>query len=170
AGGAGLLAISEKGLIDGYATNFTGEVGPLDALFSGTNVRRAIKAAVGDLRVGLDGSVGRFDPLHSAILNVKVENADVGAMLKKLQLPAVATGPLTGNARLSDAGERPRLDLDAKLGDITAKANGTLRTLSLTGADLQFAVTVPDTARVASAFGVTGVPAAPLEAGGRISS
>src|SRR5262249_7905115 len=37
-GAAGLLAISEKGLIDGYATNFTGEVGPLDALFSGTNV------------------------------------------------------------------------------------------------------------------------------------
>ena len=168
-GTAGLLAISGKGSLDKYPTTLTGEVGPLDALLSGRNIRVAIKASIGNLRLALDGGVGSFDPLRKAALTLKVENPDLGGMLRKLQLPVVATGALNVDGRLSEAGEQTRLDLDAKVGDITAKANGTLRTLGLAGSDLKFAVTVPDAARVASVFGVAGVPAGVLEDGGRVA-
>lgn len=168
-GTAGLLAIAEKGSLEKYPTTLTGEVGPLDALLSGRDIRMAIKASVGNLRLALDGSVGRLDPLRGATVNLTVENPDLGAMLRKLQLPVIATGALNVNVRLSEAGEQTRLDLDAKVGDIAAKANGTLRTLGLAGSDLLFAVTVPDAARVASVFGANGVPAGVLEGGGRVA-
>ena len=40
--------------------------------------------------------------------------------------------------RLSDAGGATKIDLAAKVGDITAKVEGTLRTLGLPGSDLRF--------------------------------
>ena len=47
-GTAGLLAISGKGRVGRYATTLTGELGPLDALFSGRNIRMALEAGVED--------------------------------------------------------------------------------------------------------------------------
>lgn len=169
-GSAGLLAISGKGRLNDYATTLTGELGPLNALVSGRDIRMAIEAAVGNLRLEVRGGLGRLDPLDGADLTLKLENPDLGTMLKNLHLPAFATGALSIAARLTDAGELTRLDLDAKLGDITAKMNGTLRTLGLPGSDLRFEASVADAARLAAAFDVTGLPAGVLEVGGRFAS
>ena len=57
-------------------------------------------------------------------------------MLGKLEVPVVATGPAQIDARLKDAGERTQLDFNAKAGDFTVSTNGTLKSLSLVGADL----------------------------------
>ena len=91
-------------------------------------------------------------------------------MLENLRLPVVATGTLNVDARLKDAGKLTQLDVDAKLGDITAKSNGTLRTLGLPGSDLRFEVSVADAARVAKVFDVEGVPAEALTVSGRVAS
>ncbi|HTS54179.1 MAG TPA: AsmA-like C-terminal region-containing protein [Burkholderiales bacterium] len=79
-------------------------------------------------------------------------------------------GPLIADARLTDAGDLTRLDLAAKLGDITVKVGGTLRALGLPGSDLRIEASVADAARLATAFGVTGLPAGALEVDGRIAS
>ena len=130
----------------------------------------AIQASLGNLRLDLKGALGRLDPLDGADLTLKVEHPDFGAVLEKLQLPVFAPGALSLGARLSDAGEDTRLELDAKLGDISAKVNGTLRTLGLPGSDLRFEASVADAARLAAAFGVADLPAGTAKARGRIVS
>ena len=117
-GTADLLAISGKGRVGRYATTLTGELGPLDALFSGRDIRMALEAGVENLRLDVKGGLGRLNPLDGADLTLKVEHPDVGTMLENLRLPVVATGGLTVDARLKDKGELTQVDVDAKLGDI----------------------------------------------------
>jgi len=169
-GSGGLLALSGKGSLDELAAALKGELGPLDALASGRNIRMAVQASLGDLQLELNGGIGRLDPLDGADLAVKLAHPDIGAMLKKLGLPVVVTGALAADARLSDAGDLTRLDLAAKLGDITVKAGGTLRTLALPGSDLRIDASVADAARLGAVLGVTGLPAGALELGGRVAS
>jgi len=166
----GLLAISGKGSLHGLPAAVSGELGPEDALFSGRNIRTAIQAAVGNLKIDVKGGAGRLDPLDGADLAVKLADPDIGAMLKKLGLPIVATGSLAAEARLTDAGDLTRLDLAANAGDITVKVEGPLRTLGLPGSDLRLQVRVADLGRLAKAFDVTGLPAGALEADGRLAS
>ena len=166
----GLFAIAGKGKLMEYPAAVTGEVGPLAALVAGRDIRMAIQAALGNLRLDLKGALGRLDPLDGADLTLKIENPDLGTMLKKLQLPVFATGALSFDARLSDAGELTRLEADAKFGDISAKVEGTLRLLGLSGSDLRFDASVADAARVAAAFGAAGLPPGALKARGRIAS
>ncbi len=169
-GTAGLLAISGQGRVDEYATTLTGELGPLDALLSGRNIRMALEAGVEKLRLDVKGGLGRLDPLDGAELTLRIEHPDVGTMLENLRLPVVATGPLNVDARLKDKGALTQVDVDAKTGDSAANVNGTLRTLGLPGSDLRFSVSVADAARLASAFDVTGVPAEALEVSGHAVS
>ncbi len=166
----GLLAISGKGRLDEYRTKMDGHVGPIDALFSGRNIRMSIQAAIERLQLGIDGSLGRLDPLDGADLTLNLAHPDIGGMFENLRLPVVATGTLDVDAQLKDAGELTQLALDAKLGDITATANGTLETLGLPGSDLQFEVAVADAARLAQVFKVSDVPAERLTASGRVTS
>ena len=166
----GLLAISGKGRFDRYSGVLDGHVGPVDALFAGRNIRLDVEGAIERLRLDVHGSLGRLDPLAGANLSLKLEHPDLGKMLENLRLPVVATGPLNVEARLTEAAKLTQLDVDAKLGDITAKSNGTLRSLGLPGSDLRFEVSVADAARVAKVFGVDGVPAEALTLNGRVAS
>ena len=169
-GSAGLLAISGKGSLNELPASVSGELGPLEALFSGRDIRMALQAGVGDLRLELNGGLGRLDPLDGADLTLKLGHPDIGAMLKKLQLPVIASGALVADGRLADAGDLTRLDFAAKLGDITLKLGGTLRALGLPGSDLRIEGSVANMARLAAAFDVTGLPPEPLEFGGRVVS
>jgi uncharacterized protein involved in outer membrane biogenesis len=166
----GLFALTGKGTFIDYPAAMKGKIGPLDALVSGRDIRMAIQASLGSLRLDIKGALGQLDPLDGADLTLMVENPDLGAMLKSLQLPVISTGALSLDARLSDAGEHSRLEASAKFGDNSAKVDGTLRNLGLSGSDLQFEASVADTARFASAFGVTGLPAGAVKARGRIAS
>ncbi len=169
-GSAGLLAISGKGSLNEFPASVSGELGPLDALFSGRDIRMAIQAGVGDLRLDVKGGLGRLDPLDGADLVAKLGHPDIGAMLKKLHLPVIATGALVVEVKLADAGDLTRLDVAAKLADITLNVEGTLRALGLPGSDLRIKASVADVARLAAAFDLSGLPAGALEVGGRVAS
>ncbi len=74
------------------------------------------------------------------------------------------------DTHIKDVGKHRQLDLKAKVGDLEASANGTLKTRSLIGSDLKFEATAADAARLASVFEVSGVPAAPLTVTGHTIS
>ena len=169
-GTADLLAISGKGRIGEYPATVKGDVGPLHALFSGRDIRMSIEAGVGNLRLDVEGGVGRLKPLDGADLTLKVENPDLGTMLQKLQLPALATGAMSVEARLKDQGDLTQVDVAAKLGDIEVKAEGTLLTLGLPGSDLRFSASVADAGRLAAVFDVTGLPKEALSVSGHVVS
>jgi uncharacterized protein involved in outer membrane biogenesis len=169
-GTGGLLAIAGDGALDDYAMALKGEIGPIDALTAGRDIRLAIDASVGNLSLGAEGGVGRLYPLDGADLRLKLLNPDLGTMLGNLQLPVVAEGTMDATVTLSDAGERTGLNVDATLGDIRAKVAGTLATLGLTDSELEFSATVGDTARLATAFGLKGLPQEELHVGGRLKT
>ena len=129
-----------------------------------------IQAALGDLQLDVKGGLGRLDPLDGADLGMKIAHPDIGSMLRKLDLPVVVAGPLSADVRLADAGDLTRLDLAAKLGDITVKVGGTLQALGLPGSDLRLEAAVADVAGHAAALDVTGLPAGGLEVFGRFIS
>jgi AsmA family protein len=169
-GSDGLLAIAGKGRLNELPAALNGEIGPLEALFAGRDIRMAIQAALGELQVDVKGGLGRLDPLDGADLGMKIAHPDIGSMLRKLHLPVVVAGSLAADARLGDAGDLTRLDLAARLGDITVKVGGTLRALGLPGSDLRIDAAVANVARHAAALDVTGLPAGALELGGRFVS
>ena len=163
-----LLAIDGDGALNEYPATLKGEVGPVEALVSGRDIRMAMAASVGNLNLDVGGSVGRLHPLHGADLRVELANPDVGTMLRNLQLPVIAEGAMEVTATLRDAGERTALDAAATLGDIEAKVNGTLQDLGLTDSELEFSATVGNAARLAAVFGVEGLPQDELRLAGRM--
>ena len=164
-----LLALDGHGKVNAFPLSLKGEVGPLKSLLSARDMRMALQMSLGKLELEVKGVIGRLDPLDGADLSLKAEQPEVGAVLKALDLPVIATGPVQVDTRLKDAGVLTQLDLNLTVGDLKASANGTLKTLSLVGSNLKFKATAADAARLASVFGVSGVPAAPLTLAGNAS-
>lgn len=165
-----LLAISGDGSLNDYPMALGGEIGPVDALAAGRDIRIAIDGSIGNLQLDVSGGIGRLYPLDGADLHLQLANPDVGTMLRNLQLPVVAEGAMKATATLSDAGETTGLEVDATLGDIRAKVSGTLAVLGLTDSDLGISATVGDVARLAAVFGLEGLPKEELRLGGRIKT
>ena len=165
-----LLAVSGDGSLKDYPMALGGEIGPVDALAAGRDIRIAIDGSIGNLQLDVSGGIGRLYPLDGADLHLQLANPDVGTMLRNLQLPVVAEGAMKATATLSDAGEATGLEVDATLGDIRAKVNGTLAALGLTDSDLEISATVGDVARLGAAFGLEGLPKAELRLGGRMKT
>ena len=115
-------------------------------------------AKVGDFTASTSGTLKTLS-LVGADLTLKVEHTEIGAVLKALDLPVIATGPMRIDTRIKDVGKLRQLDFKAKLGDLEASVKGTLKTRSLVGSDLKFEATAADAARLASVFDVSGVPA-----------
>ena len=135
-----LLALEGKGKLDVYPLALKGEWGPLKSLLSARDMRIAMHVSLGKLAMDIKGFIGSLDPLDGADLALKVEHPDLGFMLRKLEFPVVADGPLQIDGRLKDAGKRTQLHFNAKVGDLEASVIGTLKTLSLAGADLKLEV------------------------------
>jgi uncharacterized protein involved in outer membrane biogenesis len=167
-GAAPLLSLEGRGQLNEFPISVDGQAGPLQSLLQGRDIRLDLEGSVGRLALDVKGSIGRLVPFDGASLKIRATGSDVDAMLARLELPAIATGKLRIDAVIEDSGELTKLDLDVSAGDLGAKAKGTLAGLQLRGADLQFQATVADAARLASVFGIHGVPAAPLTVGGRV--
>ena len=136
----------------------------------GQSIRLAIKASLSDLRINAKGAIAQLDPLQGANVALVIDNPDTAALLRQLQLPAFAQGPLHIDATMSSDGKRTRLDVQTKAGDITASVSGSLATLGLRDADLQFRAEALDAARLGTAFDVEGVPAAKVEVAGHMAA
>jgi uncharacterized protein involved in outer membrane biogenesis len=167
-GSGDLLAIAGKGSVDEYAAALTGEAGPLESLVAGRNIRMAINASLGNLRMDAKGSIGTLDPLDGADLKLTVDNPDVGTMFRKLRVPVFADGPMRVQATMADAGKRTHINLQASAGDLTASVDGSLAVLGLRDSELDFKAQALDAARLAALFDVKGVPAEKLDVAGHV--
>ncbi|MCG6928300.1 MAG: AsmA family protein, partial [Acidobacteria bacterium] len=167
-GEAGLLVLDGKGRLNKYPMTVQGELGTLRSLRTGRDVRVAIDATAGNLQVGVHGAIGSLNPLDGADLTLTAKNPDLALMLENLGLPVVATGAMDVEARLSDVGDRTGLELEATLGDISARTTGSFRRAGLTESDLSFEVSVADMARLAEVFEVADVPAEELKVRGHV--
>ena len=122
-----LLALDGQGKVDVYPLALKGEWGPLKSLLSARDMRTAMQVTLGKLSMDINGVVGSLDPLDGADLTLKIEHPELGSMLRKLEFPVVASGPLQIEGRLKDAGELTQLDFNAKVGDLKASVKGTLK-------------------------------------------
>ena len=158
-----LLAIQGKGSLDEYAAAISGEAGPLESLVAGRDIRMAIDASLGNLRMDAKGAIGSLYPLDGADLKLTIDNPDVGTMFRRLRVPVLADGPLHVQATMADAGKRTRIELRANAGDLTANVSGSLAVLGLRDSELDIKAQALDAARLAAAFDFRNIPAEKLE-------
>ena len=158
-----LLALEGHGKLDEYPVELKGELGPLKALLSARDMRTAVRGTLGKASLDIKGSVASLEPLDGVDLTVGVDHPELERMLKKLELPVVATGPLRIDLRMKDAGELTRLDFDAKGADFTTSVKGTLKTLSLVGADLTLKVDQKDVGIILKALELPLVATGPMQ-------
>ena len=85
-------------------------------------------------------------------LTFKIEHSDIGAVLKALELPLIASGPTQIDTHIKDVGKKRQLDFKRSSAISRPSVKGTLKTLSLVGSDLKFEATAADAARLASVF------------------
>ena len=155
-------------MVDVYPLTLKGEVGPLKSLLTARDMRIAVKGTLGKSSLDVNGAVGSLDPLDGADLTLKVEHPELEYMLRKLELPAVATGPLHIEGRLKDVGELTQLDFDAKGADFSASVKGTLKTLSLVGGDLTLKVEQTDVGALLKALELPVIATGPMQIDTRI--
>ena len=151
-GEQGLLALEGRGKLDVYPLSLKGEAGPLKSLLAARDMRIAMHGTLGKLALDIKGSLGSLSPLDGADLTLEVEHPELGAMLRKLALPVIATGTAQIDGRLKDSGALTQLDFNAKVGEITASTSGTLKELSLVGADLTLEARHTDIAALLAAL------------------
>ena len=163
-----LLALDGKGKLDVYPLALKGEWGPLKSLLSARDMRIAMQVSLGKLAMDIKGFIGSLDPLDGADLTLKVEHPELGVMLRKLEFPVVADGPLQIDGRLKDAGKRTQLDFNAKAGDLEASVNGTLKALSLVGADLALEVEKQEVGAMLAALKLPVIATGPMRIDTRI--
>ena len=84
-------------------------------------------ATVGDLKASVKGTLKELS-LVGADLTLTVEKPEVGPLFEALKLPVIATGPMRIDTHIKDVGKHRQLDLKAKVGDLEASVNGTLKT------------------------------------------
>ena len=97
-----LLALDGQGKVDVYPLALKGEVGPLKSLLSARDMRMAMQMSLGKLALDVNGVIGRLDPLDGADLTLKVEQPELGGMLRKLDFRCRQRVQIDG--RLKDAG------------------------------------------------------------------
>jgi len=163
-----LLALDGQGKLDIYPMVMKGEMGPLKSLLSATNMRTAMQLTLGKLSMDVHGAIGSLDPLDGADLTLKIEHPELDAMLQKLDLPIIATGPLRIEGQMKDAGALTKLDFDANVGDLKAGVKGTLKELSLVGADLALTVEKPEVAALFEALKLPVYTTGPMRIDTRI--
>jgi uncharacterized protein involved in outer membrane biogenesis len=163
-----LLALEGHGGFDIYTWTLNGEAGPLKSLLSARDMRMDLQLSMGKLSMAVDGILGRLDPLDGANLTLKIEQPDVGDMLRKLNLPVIANGPLRINGQLKEAGKLTQLDFTAKVGDLVASVNGTLKSLRLAGADLTLKAEKPEVGELLKALDLPVIATGPMRIDTRI--
>jgi len=163
-----LLALEGQGKLDVFPLALEGEWGPLKSLLSGRDMRTAMQVSLGKLAMDIHGTVGRLDPLDGADLTLKIEHPELGSMLRKLDFPVIATGLVQIDGRLKDVGALTKLDFNAKVGSFTASANGTLKELSLVGADLTLKVEHTEVGSVLEALNLPIIATGPMRIDTRI--
>jgi uncharacterized protein involved in outer membrane biogenesis len=163
-----LLALDGQGRVDVYPLALKGEWGPLKSVLSGRDMRTAMQVSLGKLAIDIHGVVGRLDPLDGADLTLKVEHPELGGMLKKLDFPVIATGIVQIDGGLKDAGAVTNLDFNAKVGNLTASISGTLKKLSLVGADLTLKLEHTEIGAVLEALKLPVIATGPMQIDTRI--
>jgi len=162
-GKEGLLALDGVGKLDAYALSLKGEAGPLKALLSARDMRVDLTGSLGELALDIRGVLGRLHPFDGADLTLKVEHPELGSMLRRLEFPVIAEGRVQIEGRLEDAGDLTRLDFDAKVGQLTASTQGTIRTLSLKGANLKLAMSHPEVGTLLQALELPAVASGAMQ-------
>lgn len=167
-GKEGLLALEGRGKLDVYPLSLKGEAGPLKSLLSARDMRIAMQGTLGKLVLDINGVVGRLDPLDGADLTLEIDHPELSGMMQKLELPLVVTGPAHVEARLKDAGALTKVDFTAKAGDLTVSTSGTLKTLSLVGADLTLKLDHAEVGSVLQALELPAIVSGPMHIDTRI--
>ena len=163
-----LLALDGQGMLDAYPMTIKGELGTIKSLLAQRDMRLALQMSLGKLALDVKGAIGSWNPLDGADLTLKVEHPELDSMLTKLEVPVFATGPLKIDGRVKDDGVFTNLDFKARAGDFSASAIGSIKELSLVGADLAIKIEHTEIGPLLEALKLPVVATGPTQVDARI--
>lgn len=167
---ADVLDLDLRGTVNEYSLSADGRLGPWQNLVDGRDLQADLDLAVGEVRLGIDGTVDHLATLEGLDLSMSLDGPAIERVARVLGLPAFASGEFQLEGEIHRVDDHNQFQLVGNIGDISINNNGHVDyLLNPRRADLEFRLTGPDAENVAAVFGFHGAPQAPFNLSGELS-
>jgi uncharacterized protein involved in outer membrane biogenesis len=160
---SGYTVLAGEGEVKELPLRLDGKLGPEQALVSGTDIGVDMSARLGNLSVGVDGTLGDIATPSGIDLTLLASSDDVRQTLEDFAVKLPLTGALQVDTRVTSVQTGTRFAIDAKVGEIAATATATH-----IGSAVDFEAAVPALDRVGEALEIQGLPAEELTVDGLV--
>ncbi len=127
--GSGLLDVELDGSFRGRDLHLAGWIGTLSGLIRGREVEHDLEGRFGNVRFATAGTIAHFAALDGVAATVEVHGTGPGALRSLLSLPDGLDTPFTLTAEVAPAAAGNRVRVEADLGGIEVRAQGSLDAL-----------------------------------------
>lgn len=165
----GSVSIDLDGAINETPLDIAASVNNVDNLNALRDVTIDLDASLGEVR--LSSNIAIEDLLNPAQprASVTLSGPNAEYLTNVMQWEQITTGPLSLALEIAPVGARMSLDLDGNFGEFAIASTGSFDDLqALQNAAFDFSASGPNSGRVASLFGIEGIPAEPFEAKGSL--
>jgi len=167
---AGLLQTSLAGKYNKRPVSAQGQVGPFRNLLDGTNVRFALDASIGTLKINGSGTIDDLDNPRQPKLKLAISAPDAGEVVDMLGFKVTASGDIDLTADISPVDVGVHFTAGGRWGQTKVDVKGRARDLpTLDGISLSATGDGPDLRSALRLFGVRGAPDAAFKFSGDLT-
>ncbi|HSN53692.1 MAG TPA: AsmA-like C-terminal region-containing protein [Candidatus Sulfomarinibacteraceae bacterium] len=127
--GSGLLDVELDGSFRGRDLHLAGWIGTLSGLIRGREVEHDLEGRFGNVHFATAGTIAHLAALDGVAATVEVHGTGPGALRSLLSLPDGLDTPFTLTAEVAPAAAGNRVRVEADLGGIEVRAQGSLDAL-----------------------------------------
>jgi uncharacterized protein involved in outer membrane biogenesis len=165
----GMVDLELEGDLNGAVLDLAGHIGTLGSVLVAGEVEHDLEGRVGNVDLSLKGRIEDLASLGGADIALELDGPDLAMVGDRFGISALPAGPFRIEATASPAPAGSTVDLSAGLGEITARIEGTVDSLtSFDDLDVDVAASGPSIAEVGVLAGLDGLPADPFSVTGRV--
>ncbi|MGD8831257.1 MAG: AsmA family protein [Pseudomonadales bacterium] len=153
------LVLEGEGRLNGEPWQLHGSVGPFDELLAAGRVSLDATMVLSRADLQARGTIGNLGQLTDLDLEVDVQAPDALLLGEIFRMPDVFRKDIALSGRIKPSGDTHRVSVQGHVSGFEIAVSGTLADVAgLDGWDGTFDVSGPDTAVIARAFQITGLP------------
>ncbi len=164
------IDIRLDGSLNEMALGLEGQLGPLSGLLTAGSIAFDFEGRLSEADFTTAGQIARLADLDGATIDLDLHGPDLAALTEPFDLPSLGEEPFRLDAHLEPSPAGSALALDADLGDLKARVDGSLDSLlSPKLLDITVAASGPDLAAAGTLTGIDRLPADPFEVSGGLT-
>lgn len=166
-----LLDLALSGALGGYELGAGGQLGPLNALITGRDVRWELEVQLGQFRSTTQGRFRNLFALDGPDIQAQTQGPLAEALLERLGLPSIARGPVDISGSVREVQDGIQVRVAGAFGDLTTDITGRADTLrTIRESTLALDIRGRNAQAVAELFGAGFLPPDPFVLTGSIST